>query len=63
DRISKIKYVFKKPEEIPELMSKLLEDVRNIHEELEEYINSQSWNRPTFFFDNDEEDSILYKEY
>nr|GFA18035.1 hypothetical protein [Tanacetum cinerariifolium] len=26
-------------------------------------INSPSWNRPTFFFDNDEEDSILYKEY
>nr|GEX80251.1 hypothetical protein [Tanacetum cinerariifolium] len=61
--ISKIKYVFKKPEEIPELMSKLLEDMRNIHEELAEYISSQSWNRPTFFFDNDEEDSILYKEY
>nr|GEW41436.1 hypothetical protein [Tanacetum cinerariifolium] len=63
ERISKIKYVFTKPEEIPELMCKLIEDVRNIHVELAVYINSPSWNRPTFFFDNDEEDSILYKEY
>nr|GEV57272.1 hypothetical protein [Tanacetum cinerariifolium] len=62
ERISKIKYLFTKPEEIPELMCKLLEDVRNIHVELAVYINSPSWNRPTFFFDNDEEESILYKE-
>nr|GEW68544.1 hypothetical protein [Tanacetum cinerariifolium] len=62
ERISNIKYVFTKPEQIPELMCKLLEDVRNIREELVVYINSLSWNRPTFF-DNDEEDSILYKEY
>nr|GEU91204.1 putative reverse transcriptase domain-containing protein [Tanacetum cinerariifolium] len=62
ERISKIKYVFTKPEEISELMCKLLEDVRNIRVELAVYINSPSWNRSTFF-DNDEEDSILYKEY
>nr|GFA86313.1 hypothetical protein [Tanacetum cinerariifolium] len=47
---------------IRELMSKLLEDVQNIRVELAEYINSQSWNSPTFY-DNDEEYSILYKEY
>nr|GEU67847.1 hypothetical protein [Tanacetum cinerariifolium] len=63
EKISNIKYVFTKPEEIPELMCKLLEDVQNNHVELAVYINSPSWNRPTFFFDNDEEDSILYKEY
>nr|GEX74309.1 hypothetical protein [Tanacetum cinerariifolium] len=63
ERISKIQYVFTKPEEILELMSKLLEYVRNIRVELAVYINSPCWNRPTFFFDNDEEDSILYKEY
>nr|GEU41609.1 hypothetical protein [Tanacetum cinerariifolium] len=62
ERISNIKYVFIKPEEIPELMCKLLEDVTNIRVELAVYINSPSWNRPTFF-DNDEEDSILYKKY
>nr|GEY68258.1 hypothetical protein [Tanacetum cinerariifolium] len=44
-------------------MCKLLKDVRNIHVELAVYINPPSWNRPTFFFNNDEEDSILYKEY
>nr|GEV70410.1 hypothetical protein [Tanacetum cinerariifolium] len=38
ERISKIKYVFTEPEEIPELMCKLLEDVKNIRVELAEYI-------------------------
>nr|GEU48360.1 hypothetical protein [Tanacetum cinerariifolium] len=50
------------PEEIKELMCKLFEDVRNIRVELAEYINSPSWNRPTFYED-DEEYSIQYKEY
>ncbi|GKF11933.1 hypothetical protein Tco_0049859, partial [Tanacetum coccineum] len=42
-------------EDIQELMSKLLEDVRNIREELSKYINCPSWNRPTFY-DNDDDD-------
>nr|GEY30409.1 hypothetical protein [Tanacetum cinerariifolium] len=67
ERLSKIKHAFiykrYQPEEIKEFMCKLLEDVRNIREELAEYISSPSWNRPTFFYDNDEEDYILYKEY
>nr|GEX21065.1 hypothetical protein [Tanacetum cinerariifolium] len=50
------------PEEIQELMCKLLEDVRNINKELSEYINSPSWNCPTFYND-DEEHSIQYNEY
>nr|GEV93654.1 DNA-directed DNA polymerase [Tanacetum cinerariifolium] len=66
DRFSEIKYAFTdkqyQPEEIQELMCKLLEDVRNIREELAEYINSVSWNSPTFY-DDDEEHSIQYKEY
>nr|GEX39490.1 hypothetical protein [Tanacetum cinerariifolium] len=33
-----------------------------INEELAEYINSPSWNRPTFY-SNDEEHSVQYKEY
>ncbi|GJW85002.1 hypothetical protein Tco_0158147 [Tanacetum coccineum] len=46
-------------EDIQELMSELLEDVRNINEELSEYINCPSWNRPTFYdYDDDEDDSI-----
>nr|GEV53560.1 hypothetical protein [Tanacetum cinerariifolium] len=58
----------------PELLLQLLNDSRTINEmlkqheqttnleELSEYINSPSWNHPTFF-DNDEEHSIQYKEY
>ncbi|GJW54863.1 hypothetical protein Tco_0098948 [Tanacetum coccineum] len=48
------------PEDIQELIRKLLEDVKNISEELAEYINSPSWNRPAFYFDDeyDEESSI-----
>nr|GEY24419.1 hypothetical protein [Tanacetum cinerariifolium] len=42
-------------------MCKLREDVLNIREELLEYINSPSWNYPTFY--DDEEYSIQYKEY
>ncbi|GKF13274.1 hypothetical protein Tco_0054736, partial [Tanacetum coccineum] len=47
-------------EDIQELMSKLLEDVRNIREELSEYINCPSWNRPTFYDNDDDEYTIIY---
>nr|GEX51930.1 hypothetical protein [Tanacetum cinerariifolium] len=57
-------YMRHRPEKIEELMCKLLEDVRNIKEELAEFINSPSWNRPTFFFlDDNEEHYVQYKEY
>nr|GEZ81127.1 hypothetical protein [Tanacetum cinerariifolium] len=66
ERFYEIKHAFTdkqcQPEEIQELMCKLLEDVRNLREELAEYINSPSWNRLTFYND-DEEHSIQYKEY
>ncbi|GJZ56902.1 hypothetical protein Tco_0612396 [Tanacetum coccineum] len=41
-------------------MSKLLDDVRNINEELSEFINSPIWNRPTFYDDEDEY-TIIYR--
>ncbi|GKD95369.1 hypothetical protein Tco_1375206, partial [Tanacetum coccineum] len=44
------------PEDIQELIRKLLEDVQNISEELAEYINSPSWNRPAFYFDDDDDE-------
>ncbi|GJS46892.1 hypothetical protein Tco_0597013 [Tanacetum coccineum] len=52
------------PEDIHELIRKLLEDVQNISEEPAEYINSPSWNRPAFYFDDDddEESSILVRD-
>nr|GEW39780.1 hypothetical protein [Tanacetum cinerariifolium] len=49
-------------EDTRELLRKLLEDWQIISEELVEYINSQSWNRPAFYNDDDEY-SIQYKEY
>ncbi|GJR43167.1 hypothetical protein Tco_1311270 [Tanacetum coccineum] len=49
-------------EDIQELMSKLLEDVRNISEEFSEYINCPSWNRSLFYFDdNDDEYTVLWR--
>nr|GEY55827.1 hypothetical protein [Tanacetum cinerariifolium] len=57
ERLSEIKHAFTDKqyqlEEIQELMSKLLEDVQNINEELSDYTNYLSWNRP-IFYDNDE---------
>ncbi|GKA39003.1 hypothetical protein Tco_0731554 [Tanacetum coccineum] len=64
ERFSKIKHAFTdkqyQQEDIKELMSKLLEDVQNINEELSEFINSPSWNRPTFYNDDDEY-TIIYR--
>ncbi|GJY40455.1 hypothetical protein Tco_0427725 [Tanacetum coccineum] len=48
-------------EDIQELMSKLLEDVWNIREELSEYINCPSWNRPIFYDNDDDEYTIIYR--
>nr|GEY50726.1 hypothetical protein [Tanacetum cinerariifolium] len=45
-----------------ELFQKLLEDLQIINKELAEYINSPSWDRPTFFNSN-EEHFVQYKEY
>nr|GFA38103.1 hypothetical protein [Tanacetum cinerariifolium] len=55
--ISKIKDAFDnkqyKPEDVQELFHKLLDDFQNIHEELAEFINSPSWNRPAVYDDDD----------
>ncbi|GKA83796.1 hypothetical protein Tco_0805391, partial [Tanacetum coccineum] len=47
-------------DDIKKLMSKLLEDVRIINEELSEFINSPSWNHPTFYNDDDEY-TVIYR--
>nr|GFB68243.1 hypothetical protein [Tanacetum cinerariifolium] len=61
-RVSKIKDAFEnkqyKPEDIQELFRKLLDDLQNIHEELAEFINSPSWNRPAVY--NDDDDDVDY---
>ncbi|GKD11058.1 hypothetical protein Tco_1190743, partial [Tanacetum coccineum] len=43
------------PEDIQELIRKLLEDVQFISEELADYINTLNWNRPAFY-NNDDDD-------
>nr|GEV64493.1 hypothetical protein [Tanacetum cinerariifolium] len=61
DRVSKIKNAFGnkqyKSKDVQELFRKLFNNVQNIHEELAEYINIPSWNRPAFSsYDDDEEE-------
>nr|GFA61222.1 hypothetical protein [Tanacetum cinerariifolium] len=50
-----------KPEDVQELIRKLFNDVQNIHEELAEYINTPSWNRPAFsnYDDDDDKDYTI----
>ncbi|GKB73484.1 hypothetical protein Tco_0934896, partial [Tanacetum coccineum] len=66
ERFSKSKHAFTdkhyQQEDIQELMSKLLDDVQNINEELSEFINSSSWNCPTFY-NNDDEYTIIYRKH
>ncbi|GJU14703.1 hypothetical protein Tco_1142669 [Tanacetum coccineum] len=45
-------------EEVQELLSKLVQDLKSINEELAEYINSSNWNLPTSSYDDDEEYTI-----
>nr|GFD37767.1 hypothetical protein [Tanacetum cinerariifolium] len=65
DRVSKIKNAFGnkqyKPEDVQELFRRLFNDVQNIHDELAEYINTPSWNRPAFsnFDDDDDKDYTI----
>ncbi|GJT65715.1 hypothetical protein Tco_1017195 [Tanacetum coccineum] len=42
-------------------INKLLEDLKIISEELAEFINSPSWNRPTFYDVDDDEYTIIYR--
>nr|GEX54316.1 hypothetical protein [Tanacetum cinerariifolium] len=59
DRVSEIKDAFDnkqyKPEDVQELFRKLLDDLQNIHEELAEFINSPSRNRPAVYDDDDDD--------
>nr|GEX28620.1 hypothetical protein [Tanacetum cinerariifolium] len=60
DRVFKIKDALEnkqyKPKDIKELFRKLLDDLKNIHEELAEYINTPGWNRHAFYDDDDDDD-------
>nr|GFC60214.1 hypothetical protein [Tanacetum cinerariifolium] len=59
DRVFEIKDALRnkqyKPKDMQELIRKLFNDVQNNHEELAEYINISSWNRPAFYnYDDDD---------
>nr|GEZ36072.1 hypothetical protein [Tanacetum cinerariifolium] len=60
DRVFKIKDAFGnkqyKPKDIQKLFHKLFNDVQNIHEELDEYINTPSWNRHAFYNNGEDDD-------
>ncbi|GJU84272.1 hypothetical protein Tco_1291818 [Tanacetum coccineum] len=45
-------------EEVQELLSKLVQDLQSINEELAEYINTPNWNFPTSSYDDDEDYTI-----
>ncbi|GJT67207.1 hypothetical protein Tco_1018687 [Tanacetum coccineum] len=52
------------PEDIQELLHKLLKDLQIISKELADYINTPNWNRPTFYNDDDDDEyTIQYREY
>nr|GFB93074.1 hypothetical protein [Tanacetum cinerariifolium] len=59
DRVFEIKDAYDnkqyKPEDVQKLFRKLLDDLQNIHEELAEFINSPSWNRPVVYDDDDDD--------
>ncbi|GJX36142.1 hypothetical protein Tco_0247699 [Tanacetum coccineum] len=42
------------PEEVQELLSKLVQDMKIISDELSEYINTPAWNRPLVYCDDDD---------
>ncbi|GJU33524.1 hypothetical protein Tco_1181878 [Tanacetum coccineum] len=42
--------------EVQELLNGLLQDVRNISEELAKYTNTPNWNRPIVYYDDDDDE-------
>nr|GEY44175.1 hypothetical protein [Tanacetum cinerariifolium]GEY45948.1 hypothetical protein [Tanacetum cinerariifolium] len=60
DRVFEIKDAFGnkqyKQKDIQELFRKLFNDVQNIHEVLDEYINTLSWNRLAFYKNGEDDD-------
>ncbi|GKD21913.1 hypothetical protein Tco_1223616 [Tanacetum coccineum] len=47
------------PDDIQELLHKLLNDVQIISEELAEYINLLSWNRRAYYYEDDDEEYTI----
>ncbi|GJV98789.1 hypothetical protein Tco_1554041 [Tanacetum coccineum] len=64
EKFFEIKHAFKEkqhqPEDIQELLRKLLKDVQIINKELADYINTPNWNCPAFYDNDDEDDDEEY---
>ncbi|GJY06253.1 hypothetical protein Tco_0373307 [Tanacetum coccineum] len=64
EKFFEIKHAFKEkqhqPEDIQELLRKLLKDLQIISEELADYINTPNWNCPAFYTNDDEDDDKEY---
>ncbi|GKE21896.1 hypothetical protein Tco_1433408, partial [Tanacetum coccineum] len=54
NKFSEVKHA--QPEEVQELLNELLQDVQNISEELAKCINLPNWNRPTVYYDDDDDE-------
>ncbi|GJV09060.1 hypothetical protein Tco_1346716 [Tanacetum coccineum] len=54
DKIFKVKHA--QPEDVQELLNKLLQDLQSINEELADFINTPIWNRPAFCNNDDDDD-------
>ncbi|GKA16798.1 hypothetical protein Tco_0696635, partial [Tanacetum coccineum] len=48
------------PEDVQELLNKLLQDLQSINEELADFINTPNWNRPAFCNNDDDDDDEEY---
>ncbi|GJV00219.1 hypothetical protein Tco_1329489 [Tanacetum coccineum] len=58
DKFFKVKHA--QPEDVQELLNKLLQYLQSINEELAGFINTPNWNRPAFYHDDDKDDDEEY---
>ncbi|GJR56942.1 hypothetical protein Tco_1499104 [Tanacetum coccineum] len=58
DKFFEVKHA--QPEDVQELLNKLLQDLQSINEELADFINTPNWNRLAFYHDDDEDDDKEY---
>ncbi|GJS88898.1 hypothetical protein Tco_0771534 [Tanacetum coccineum] len=61
DNFFKIKHA--QSEEAQDMLSKLLQDLQSINEELAEFINHPSWNLPTSSYDDDDDEYSFAQKY
>ncbi|GJX43842.1 hypothetical protein Tco_0260518 [Tanacetum coccineum] len=54
DKFFEVKHA--QPEDVQELLNKLLQDFQSINEELADFINTPNWNRPAFCNNDDDDD-------